>query len=434
MEYDVPELTAMAMTAGGLLLAASCLLSRVGASFCIPVSLLFLLVGMLAGCDGPGGIEFDDFPLAHASGTIALAAVLFAGGLQTHFHTVKNAIAPAAVLASVGVVGVASITAFGAHYLGLPWGEAWLVGAIVASTDASAVFSVLQGVSLPRRVASTIELESGLNDPIAVILTLAATSLMLGQPASWAELAVQVLQQLTIGVFFGLAIGFAAREMLIRVPLSTPALTPVLTLGCALMAFGGPAMLDGSGFLAAYLAGIVVGNAPIPDREPLVHVHDSISWLGQVAMFLMLGLLVNPSDLPHVAGYGIAITLLIAFVARPLSVSLCLLPFRMKWNEKLFISWVGLRGAVPIILATVPVLRANGQSARMTEALDVFDIVFFVVVVSALIPGATVPFVARLLRLDASSDGEAAHFASTSSAPYAAPTAAQPTQAMQQSL
>lgn len=402
MEYEVPELTAMAMAAGGLLLAVSCLLSRVGNSFSLPVSLLFLVVGMLAGCDGPGGIEFDDFPLAHAAGTTALAAVLFAGGLQTRFRCLKTAIAPASILASVGVLGIAGITALGSYRLGLPWEEAWLVGAIVGSTDASSVFSVLQGVTLPKRVAATIELESGLNDPMAVILTLAMTSQMLGQPLSASALGWQILQQITIGAAFGLAVGYAARTVLIRMPLSTPALTPVLTLGCALLAFGVPAMMDGSGFLAAYLAGMVVGNAPVPQREQLLHVHDSMSWLGQVSMFLLLGLLVNPSQLPRVAAYGIAIAFLIAFVARPVTVFLCLLPFRMNWREKLFIAWVGLRGAVPIILATVPVLRAEGHSYRVGEALDVFDIVFFVVVVSAFVPGATVQYAARWLGLDSS--------------------------------
>jgi cell volume regulation protein A len=400
MEYDVPDLTALAMTAGGLLLAASCLLSRIGAQFSVPASLLFLIVGMLAGCDGPGGIEFDEFPLAHAAATTALAAVLFAGGMQTHVRSLAGALAPASVLASVGVLGVASLTALGGYFFGLPWAEAWLIGAIVASTDAAAVFMVLAGVKLPDRVARTIELESGLNDPVAVILTFAMTSQLLGESLSLAALCLQALQQLVIGTAFGLTIGYTARFLLMRVPLSTPALTPVLTLGCALVAFGSPSVVGGSGFLAAYLAGMVVGNAPIPQQKQLLDVHDSLAWLGQVSMFLLLGLLVNPSDLPHVARYGLLIALWLTFVARPLSVSLCLIPFRFNWREKLFIAWVGLRGAVPIVLATVPVLRAQGQSLAMVEALDVFDIVFFVVVLSSLAPGATVTHAARWLGLD----------------------------------
>jgi cell volume regulation protein A len=176
---------------------------------------------------------------------------------------------------------------------------------------------------------------------------------------------------------------------------------PVLTLGCALVAFGAPSIFGGSGFLGAYIAGMVVGNSPVPERFHLVRVHDSLSWLAQVSMFLMLGLLVNPSELPHVAWTGLLLALFLALVARPVTVFACLLPFRFSWREKLFIAWVGLRGAVPIILATVPVLRSGGQAAHIAEALDVFDLVFFVVVVSALVPGATVQHVARWLRLDA---------------------------------
>ena len=174
-DLATPDATALAMTAGGVLLALSCLLSRLGARFGVPVSLVFLVVGMLAGCDGPGGIEFRNFPLAYAVGTLALAAVLFAGGLQTHFHCVRTVLGPASVLATAGVLGVAAITAVCAHVIGRPWPESWLVGAIVSSTDASAVFGILSGFKLPKRMSNTIELESGLNDPVAVILTLAMT-------------------------------------------------------------------------------------------------------------------------------------------------------------------------------------------------------------------------------------------------------------------
>jgi cell volume regulation protein A len=400
MELDPPGFTALAMTVGGLLLAASCLMSRVGARLGVPVSLMFLGVGMAAGCDGPGGIEFDDFSLSYAAGTVALAAVLFAGGLQTHVHTLRGAVAPASVLATVGVLGIASLTALGGHWFGLPWKEAWLVGAIVASTDASAVFGVLQGMALPQRVSRTIELESGLNDPVAVILTIAMTSQMLGEPASISSLAWQAAYQLVVGAAFGVVVGWLAQMLLARVQLPSPALTPVLTLGCALVAFGAPAALGGSGFLAAYLAGMMVGNSPAAQRSHLVCVHDSLSWLSQVSMFLLLGLLVNPSELPHVMWMGLLLALFLAFVARPLTVYLCLLPFRFPWRERLFISWVGLRGAVPIILATLPVLQSEGASPHMVEALDVFDIVFFVVVVSAIVPGATVKPLARWLKLD----------------------------------
>ncbi len=402
MDLDVPELTALVMTVGGLLLAASCVLSRVGARFGLPVSLMFLAVGVLAGCDGLGGIEFDQFPLAYTAGTIALSAVLFAGGLQTNVRHLRGAVGPASVLASVGVLGVASLTAWSGYALGLPWEEAWLIGAIVASTDASAVFGVLQGVALPRRVAHTIELESGLNDPMAVILTLAMTSHMLGEPVSAVSLGLEVLHQLVVGAAFGVALGYATRALLVRVPLSTPALTPVLTLGCALVAFGAPSLFGGSGFLAAYFAGMIVGNTPLRSRTQLLRVHDSLSWLSQVSMFLLLGLLVTPSHLPKAAWVGLPLALILALVARPLTVLLCLAPFRFDWRQKVFIAWVGLRGAVPIVLATVPVLRSAGQPAHLVEALDVFDLVFFVVVVSSLVPGATVPIAARWLGINTS--------------------------------
>jgi cell volume regulation protein A len=406
-ELDAPDLTALAMAAGGVLLALSCVLSRVGSRLGVPVSLVFLVIGMLAGCDGPGGIEFDEFSLSYAVGTLALAAVLFAGGLQTPVHCVKTVVAPASVLATLGVVLIATITAWITHWVGRPWHEACLVGAIVSSTDAAAVFGILSGVKISPRVSHTIELESGLNDPMAVILTLAMTSQLLGESVAIPQLVLEVLYELVAGAAFGLALGYAARTLLLHVPLSTPALLPVLSLGFALTAFGAAAVLGGSGFLAVYVAGIVVGNTKLPHHEQVLHVHDSLSWLSQVSMFLLLGLLVNPSELPAVMWSGMLIALGLAFIARPLAVNLCLLPFRYTWRERMFISWVGLRGAVPIIMATVPVLRAEGRTLEMVEALDVFDLVFFIVIISSFVPGATVKQVARWLGIDAEGKSQA---------------------------
>jgi cell volume regulation protein A len=406
MSLDTPTLTALMMSAGGILLAVSCLLSRLGTRLGVPVSLLFLAVGMLAGCDGPLAIEYRDFPLSHIVGTVALSVVLFAGGMQTPVRGLRQVIAPAAVLATLGVLCIAGITSVAAYAVGLPWQEACLVGAIVSSTDASAVFSLLHGVRLPLRVARTIELESGLNDPVAVILTLAMTNQMLGESLPLPALALQVLVQLVIGLGSGVVLGYVARLLLRYVPLSTPALNPVLAVAFALIAFGAPTFLGGSGFLAAYLAGIIVGNTPLPHRTQLMHVHESLAWLSQVSMFLLLGLLVNPSELPHVAFDGVVIALVLAFIARPVAVTLCLAPFRFDRKEKLFISWAGLRGAVPIVMATVPVLRAEGETSQMVEALDVFDIVFFVVVVGSLVPGATVVRAGRWLGLDARESAE----------------------------
>jgi cell volume regulation protein A len=255
-------------------------------------------------------------------------------------------------------------------------------------------------VKLPPRVSHTIELESGLNDPMAVILTLAMTSQLLGESLPISQLVFEVVHQLVAGAALGLVLGYAARTVLLQIPLSTPALNPVLTLGFALMAFGTAAVLGGSGFLAVYVAGIVVGNSKLPHHEQVLHVHDSLSWLSQVSMFLLLGLLVNPSELPPVMWAGTFIALAVAFVARPIVVHLCLLPFRYTWRERMFISWVGLRGAVPIIMATVPVLRAEGRTLEMVEALDVFDLVFFIVIISSIVPGAMIKPVARWLGIN----------------------------------
>lgn len=406
MELDTPTLTALAMSAGGFLLAISCLLSRVGMRIGVPVSLLFLAVGMCAGCDGPGGFSFRNFELSHIVGTVALSVVLFAGGMQTPVRGLREVVSPASMLATVGVVLIAAITSAAAYAAGLPWAEACLVGAIVSSTDASAVFSLLHGVRLPLPVARTIELESGLNDPIAVILTLSMTSQLLGEWVSPASLALQVLQQLVVGTAFGVVLGMTARALLKHVPLSTPALSPVLAVAFALIAFGTPAFLGGSGFLAAYLAGMIVGNSPLSQRNQLLQVHESLAWLSQVAMFLLLGLLINPSELPRVAWHGTLIALVLAFIARPIAVMLCLAPFRFDFREKLFIAWAGLRGAVPIVMATVPVLRAETCAPHMVEALDVFDLVFFVVAIGSIIPGAFVQRSAGWLGLESRANAE----------------------------
>jgi cell volume regulation protein A len=397
MESDLPTWTGLTMATGGLLVAVSCVFSKLGTRLGVPVSVLFLVVGMLAGCDGPGQIQFEEFSLSYIVGTIALAAILFAGGLQTPVRSLRDAIGPASVLATLGVVGIAALTALAAHAVGLPWEEACLLGAIVSSTDASAVFAVLHGVKLPRRVAHTIELESGLNDPMAVILTLAMTSRLLGDEVGVGRIASEVCSELAIGALCGSIFGYAARTLVKHVALSNPALNPVLTLGFALAAFGIPTALGGSGFLAVYVAGIIVGNSDLSQREHLIQVHDSLSWLSQVAMFLLLGLLIEPSELPRVAVHGVAIALALALLIRPAVVLACLAPFRFAWRERLFIAWVGLRGAVPIVMATLPVLAAEGQTVQMAEALDVFDLVFFVVLVSALLPGATVQRAARWL-------------------------------------
>jgi cell volume regulation protein A len=399
MIEDVVELTAAAMSVGGVLLLLSSLFSRVGARLGVPVSLFFLVIGMLAGSDGLGGIWFDRYDVAYACGTVALVLILFAGGLNTDLSRVRGALVPATVLATVGVLGVAGLTTVGAYALGLSWTEALLVGAILSSTDAAAVFAVLEGVPLRRRVATTIELESGLNDPLAVILTLAATLHVTGSASPPGLMVAEVVAQLAIGAALGVALGRAARWLLHRIRLTTPALFPALTISIAFLAYGLATQLYGSGFLAVYVCGMTAGQA-LPQGASLRHFHDSQAWLAQIGMFLMLGLLVFPSELPQVAGQGLMLAVYLALVARPVVVTLCLLPFGFAWREIACIAWVGLRGAVPIVLATIPVLMIGEPGAPPRHIIDVFDLVFFAVVVGSIIPGATVRWLPHWLKLE----------------------------------
>jgi potassium/hydrogen antiporter len=391
-----PEATALLLTTCGLLLGISVIFSRASQRTGIPIALLFIVVGMLAGSEGLGHIAFDDYRFAFRVGVVALALILFDGGLNTPLATVRKAAAPAGLLATVGVAGTAVLVAVVAHALGLGWREALLIGAVVSSTDAAAVFAVLRGsgLQLKRRVGVTLEVESGINDPVAVILTTALTENLLSPgSASGVRIVLEVLVQLMVGAAVGVGIGFLGRQLLARLSLPTGGLYPVVTLALTLVALGAGTLLHGSGFLAVYLAGLILGNGALPYHTGLLRVHDALAWLSQVGMFLILGLLIYPSHLLAVAVVGLAIALLLAFVVRPLVVALCLLPFGYPRREVLYIGWVGLRGAVPIVLATFPVLAGAPGADRL------FDLVFFIVVVSALVPGATVAWVTRRLGL-----------------------------------
>lgn len=391
-----PNATALVLLALGLLLALSAGFGRLAGRFGMPLFLAFLVIGMLAGSEGIGGISFDDPAATFRMGTLALVLILFDGGLNTTFASARVAAAPAAVLATLGVALTAALLAVLAHALGLPWSEAMLLGAIVSSTDAAAVFAILRGsgLSLQRRVASILEVESGANDPMAVLLTLAiAASLVGGKPLGW-TIIPSVLLQLLIGGALGIAIGLGGRLALSKLQLPAAGLYSALTVALAFAAFAVATLLHGSGFLAVYVAGMVLGNGQLPYRAGLLRVHDSLAWLSQIGMFLLLGLLVFPSQLIAVAPRGLALGILLAVVARPGAVLLCLLPFRMPWKEMLYVSWIGLRGAVPIVLATIPIL------AGTPGAHHVFNLVFFIVVVSAIAPGWTVGPVTRRLGLD----------------------------------
>ncbi len=398
MNAAEPIATAILLAIFGALLAVSTLFSRASERFSVPLALVFLGIGMLAGSDGIGGIDFENYAFAFRIGTVALVLILFDGGLNTPVSAVRDAIRPAGVLATVGVVGTAALVAAAAHALDFGWPQALLLGAVVSSTDAAAVFSVLRssGINLKRRVGTTLEVESGLNDPMAVILTMAMTAHLLqpGSTLDW-HLALDVVRETAVGGALGWAIGWGGRQLLGRVRLPAGGLYPVLTLGIACLSYSVPTLLHGSGFLAVYIAAVMIGNGQIPFRPGLLRVHDALAWLSQIVMFLVLGLLVFPSRLGEVAGIGLGLALFLAIVARPLVVALCLAPFRAYTRRDVgYVGWVGLRGAVPIILATFPVLAGAPGASR------VFDVVFFIVVVNAIVPGATVPWVTRRLGLE----------------------------------
>ncbi len=397
MPTTEPAGTALLLTICGILLVVSVLSSRASQRIGVPIALFFLVVGMLAGSEGVGGIPFDDFRLAFQIGSFALTLILFDGGLNTPAEVVRRVWAPAGVLASLGVLLVAGLVGVLAWLAGLSWPAALVLGAIVSSTDAAATFAVLRasGLQLKRRVAATLEVESGANDPAAVILTTTlTTNLLVPGEVGLGGILLGIVTQLLIGAVIGVAAGWAGRTLLGRLHLVTGGLYPALMLGVGLLSFGVATLTQGSGFLAVYITGIVLGNGPLPYRTGLFRTFDALAWLSQIGMFLLLGLLVFPSRLGEMAWLGLSIAIVLAVVIRPLVVALCLAPFRYPRNETTFIGWVGLRGAVPIVLATFPVLMGAPGADR------IFHLVFFTVVVGAIIPGASVAWATRRLGLE----------------------------------
>ena len=389
----MPSIDASVLLGAALLLAAifsSKLSARVG----IPTLVIFMGVGMLAGEDGPLGIAFDDFGLAHGAGTLALSFILFDGGLRTPLASVRLAWRPALALSTLGVVLTAGLTgAFASAFLGLSLPVGLLLGSIVGSTDAAAVFAVLrgQGLHLRDRIAATLEVESGSNDPMAVLLTVGLVSYLMGDLEPGWPVVGFFLRQALVGVAGGLAVGWLGRALVNRVRLDAAGLYPALTLGVALLAYGLPAYLGGSGFLAVYLAGILMGNGHLVFKQGLMRAHDGVAWLAQIVMFVMLGLLATPSRIADLASTGALVAGTLIFAARPAAVFLTLAPFGFSARELLFLSWAGLKGAIPIVLATYPLL------AGVPGALGVFDVVFFVVLLSALLQGWSLPWVATRL-------------------------------------
>lgn len=390
-----PNATALFLLVVGVMVALSVLFSRRIDRLGVPVVLLFLVLGMLGGSEGIGRIAFDDFGIAVRVGTIYLVLILFDGGLNTPWDAVRRVALPAGLLATVGVVLTAALLALFVRGIGLGWTEALLLGAVVSSTDAAAVLAVLRGgrLHLRPRVGSTLEVESCANDPMAMILTVLVIEVARSPDALRWSLAAEVPLQLAIGAGVGAVAGYAGLQVMRRIRPPTVGLYPALTLALAFVSFGAATLLEGSGLLSVYATALVLGNSPLPYRSGLARVHQSLAWLSQIALFLMLGLLVFPSQLLEVAGVGLASGLFLAFVARPLAVALCLLPLRLPAREVGYIAWIGLRGAVPIILGAFPVL------AGVPGAERVFNIVFFIVVVSTLLPGATIRAVTRRLGL-----------------------------------
>jgi cell volume regulation protein A len=391
-----PIPTAVALLVAATLLGLSALLSRTSTRVGMPLSLVFLAVGLLAGSEGLGGIEFEDYGASFRIGTVALVLILFDGGLNTPISRMRSVALPAGLLATVGVAGVAGMAALGAHLFGLPWPHALVLGAVVSSTDAAAVFSVLRGagIHLKARVAAILEVESGLNDPMAVILTFALTRALVTGETPGLRLLLDVAVQIVVGAGLGVAVGRAGRALLRSARLTASGLYPVLTVALALVAFALPTLFEGSGFMAVYVAGAVLGDGPLPHHTGIRRVHDALAWVGQIGMFLVLGLLAFPSRLAAVGWQGIGVGLFLALVARPVVVAAILAPFRLPAREIAYIGWVGLRGAVPIILSTFPVL------AQAPGAQRIFDVVFFIVVLNAFLPGWTVRWGARKAGLE----------------------------------
>jgi potassium/hydrogen antiporter len=380
-----------------VLMIGSVLAGSISARFGVPALIAFLTLGMLAGSDGLGGIAFEDYGLSQGVGVTALILILFSGGMSLPWRSLRRVIVPALLLSTVGVAVSSLIVALaGSLLLHVSPPEGLLLGAIVASTDAAAVFASLgaAGGALRHDVRTLLEVESGANDPIAVFLVVACIALLQHPHLRLGDLAPDFVKEMLLGLAVGLATGFGFVQLMRRVTLSQIELRVVLSTASALLAYGLATVAGGSGFLAVFVTAVCVASASFPLKSGLAGFHDSLAWLAQVAMFLTLGLLVFPARLSRVAIPALEIAAVLLFVARPVAVFLCLAPFRrFGWRASLFISWCGLRGAAPIVLATFPML------AGVPRADVLFDIVFFVVLISSIVQGPLVPWIGRRLRL-----------------------------------
>jgi len=385
------------MLVGAFLLLFSIVLTPLSTRIGLPVLLLFFGVGMMAGEEGFGHIQFHDFNTAFLVGNLALAIILLDGGMRTKVQSFRVGLKPASALATVGVVVSAAVTGAAAMWLlHLPPLLGLLMGTVVASTDAAAVFSLLHGreLHLNERVSATLEIESGSNDPMAIFLTVLLLEMIEHNTTSLDGSALGLLlQQFGIGAIGGVAGGYLLSYLVRRLDLAI-GLYSLLVVTGGILVFALTGLLEGSGFLAIYLLGLWLGNSGAPLLPTILQVHDGLAWLAQLGLFLMLGLLVTPSDMMHIALPALGLAFVLMFVARPLAVALSLTPFGINWRELVFISWVGLRGAVPIVLALFPIM------AQLPQAQLLFNTTCFVVLVSLLVQGTTLAPVARWLRLE----------------------------------
>ncbi len=370
--------------------------SKLSAKVGLPVLVLFIIVGMLAGEEGFGGISFNNAIAAHGLGTIALAIILFDGGLQTPIQSIKRAWPPAAALATIGVFVTASITGIVAMYaLNLSIVEGMLIGAIVSSTDAAAVFSIFRsaGIHLNHRLKATLEIESASNDPMAIFLTIGLLEILLNDMQFGLDLLTLFIQQIGVGIVVGLAIGKAAIHYINKSKLSASGLYLVTVTAFGLLSFGLASTLGGSGFLAVFITGVLLGNSNFKFKSGTLLFHDGLAWLGQIMMFVVLGLLINPSSLLDVWLEGLCIALALILLARPIASIPILKLSGFTLKETVFVSWVGLRGSVPIILAIFPLMYG------LDGAELIFNVVFFVVLISATLQGSTMNWIAKKLKL-----------------------------------
>jgi len=381
----------------GGVLAVSILVALGASRTGVPSLVAFLALGMVLGSDGLGGVDFDNAELARKVGVVALVAILFEGGLATSWRRLREVLAPAALLSTVGIVVTTALAGVAAYQLfDLSWLHAFLLGAVIASTDAAAVFATLRFTNLRRRLARTLEAESGGNDPMAIALTVGLIEWIQKPTYGMGDLTLLLVRQLGLGLVVGLGLGFAATWMFARIPRSIGAFAPVASVAAAALAFGTADVMGGSGFLAVYLVGLAVGSTPSRYRHQLVAFHEGLAFLAQVAMFVVLGLLVFPHELGSVALSSLALATLLAFVIRPIAVWVSTVFNDFTNRERALLGWAGLRGAVPIVLGTIVL------SSDISHGNTIFNAVFFVVVVSALAQGTTLEWVAERLGVTSS--------------------------------